>query len=138
MDHYVNEAARHFDGQESASEDACNQEAHRNGFTAHQADLCEDGALSCVACPFRKGAAAGAAFTETLETITWIPVSPATMPDGDLTVMLFNEGANEPVWPGYFDGEDWIYVDGNIAHPSHYAQMAVGPVAALAALKAVT
>jgi hypothetical protein len=135
MDHNVNAAAHYFDAEDSASESACNEEAHRNGFTANQADLCEDGALNCGACPFRK-ATAGVASTALLETITWHPVSPTTMPDGDITVQLFDEAASEPVWPGYFDGEKWLYIDGNTAHPTYYAQMSIGPVAPAAAKKA--
>lgn len=61
------------------------------------------------------------------ETIVWYPISPTRMPDSDITVLLFDESSDEPVWPGYFDGEQWIYVDGNIAHPTHWADMAIGP-----------
>lgn len=61
------------------------------------------------------------------ETIVWHPISASRMPDSDLTVQLFDESSDEPVWPGYFDGEQWIYVDGNVAHPTHYADMPIGP-----------
>lgn len=133
MDHNVDAATHHFDGHESASEAACNEEAHRNGFTANQADLCEDGELKCVACPFRKKGAPRA----TVETITWFPVSLETMPDGDLTVQLFDEAASEPVWPGYFDGDKWLYIDGTIARPTSWAQMPAGPLTAVASRKAI-
>jgi len=60
------------------------------------------------------------------ETISWNPVS--SLPDSDLTVQLFDENCNEPVWPGYFDGEQWLYADGSVAHPSSWAHFAKGPV----------
>lgn len=46
------------------------------------------------------------------ESLTWY--EPAErMPDHDTTVMLeFEEVDGEPVWPGYFDGEDWLLADG--------------------------
>ena len=37
------------------------------------------------------------------ETLTWKPV--AEKPDSDISVLLFDPAASEPVWPGYLDGE---------------------------------
>ena len=62
------------------------------------------------------------------ETITWIDVS-IEKPDSDLTVMLFN-GSEESfqVWMGHWTGEEWCYIDGGTATPSHWAEMPAGPV----------
>jgi hypothetical protein len=113
--------------QEAASDLACGVEAGRNGFTRSQAALCEDGMLSCISCPFRQGGIKSAgADVAVFESIIWFSVA-ARMPDGDTTVQLFDRNADEPVWPGYFDGEEWIYVDGNRATPSHWGRMPAGP-----------
>jgi hypothetical protein len=63
----------------------------------------------------------------TTESITWSPV--AELPDSDMTVQLFNKDASEPVWPGYFDGNRWLYIDGIVANPTHWADMPEGPTA---------
>lgn len=60
------------------------------------------------------------------ECVSWVHV--ATLPDADHTVQLFDPTASEPVWPGYFDGERWLYVDGVPATPTHYAPMLTGPI----------
>lgn len=45
------------------------------------------------------------------ETLHWHPAS--KKPDADVTVLLFVPKADsEPVWPGYWDGEAWVYADG--------------------------
>lgn len=59
------------------------------------------------------------------ERTTWTPV--AQLPDSDITVQLYDAEAAEPVWPGYYDGERWLYIDGMPANPSHYADMLQGP-----------
>lgn len=59
------------------------------------------------------------------EAITW--KAAADLPDADSTVMLFDPAASEPVWPGYYDGERWLYADGMPAAPTHYADMLKGP-----------
>lgn len=59
------------------------------------------------------------------ETITWIPVSQP--PDSDLTVLLKDPNASEPVWPGYLDGETWRFADGMPANPTHWSDMPGGP-----------
>jgi hypothetical protein len=56
MDHNVNAAARHFDAQESAAEDACARAATLHGLTAEQAETCDDGEHRCPTCPWRKDA----------------------------------------------------------------------------------
>lgn len=72
-----------------------------------------------------------AAFVATLdrrngiERTTWTPV--AKLPDSDTTLQLHDPEASEPVWPGYYDGERWRYIDGLPAKPTHYADMLQGP-----------
>jgi len=43
------------------------------------------------------------------EIISWRAVA-AEVPDADTTVLVCAPGADEPVWLGYYDGEDW-YAD---------------------------
>ena len=59
------------------------------------------------------------------ERMTWTPV--AQLPDSDITFQLYDKEASEPVWPGYYDGERWRYIDGLPATPTHYADMPHGP-----------
>lgn len=65
-----------------------------------------------------------------IETLTWVPVS-ERLPDSDITVLLFNPAADEPVWLGYHDASDnfWYYVDAVEAAPTHWAEMLGGPTA---------
>jgi len=48
-----------------------------------------------------------------LETLHWHPVD-EQLPDDEITVLLLAPTADEPVWPGYRDGDDWRWVDGSI------------------------
>ena len=59
------------------------------------------------------------------ESLTWKPV--AEKPDSDISVLLFDPAASEPVWPGYLDGETWRYADGMPAAPTHWADFPKGP-----------
>ncbi|WP_025918320.1 DUF551 domain-containing protein [Herminiimonas sp. CN] len=63
-----------------------------------------------------------------IETLTWIPVS-ERLPDSDITVLLFDPAANEPVWLGFWNDADncWYYVDAEEATPTHWAEMPEGP-----------
>jgi hypothetical protein len=38
---------------------------------------------------------------------TWQSVSDG-LPDTDTTVMTFSPESNEPIWPAYHDGEQWV------------------------------
>ncbi|KRB73480.1 Lar family restriction alleviation protein [Noviherbaspirillum sp. Root189] len=58
--------------------------------------------------------------------LTWTKVADR-LPDSDTTVMLFDPNANEPVWPGYLDGDMWRYADGMPAQPTHWADLPEGP-----------
>lgn len=64
------------------------------------------------------------------ENIVWIPVA-EEVPDVDLTVLLFDAKASEPVWIGYHDDnlEDWFYANGVKAKPTHWANFPEGPKA---------
>jgi hypothetical protein len=50
------------------------------------------------------------------------------MPDADETVMIFHADEDEPVWMGYFDGEQWRQVDGVLASVTHWAPLMEPPV----------
>ncbi len=51
------------------------------------------------------------------ERIQWVPAS-ELKPDSNITVLLFDAAASEPVWPGYLDGDTWRYADGMPANPT--------------------
>jgi hypothetical protein len=61
------------------------------------------------------------------ETITWHPVSEP--PDSDITVLLFEPDADEPVFMGYHNGEAWCDAESFRAEPTHWADMPKGPTA---------
>ena len=51
------------------------------------------------------------------EVITWFEVTPASMPDVDLTVLVsidiqLDADDSEPVWLGWWDGEQWLDTHG--------------------------
>ncbi len=50
------------------------------------------------------------------EVLRWVDITPETMPDADELVLIEREddGVNEPTWPGYWDGEQWMDVDGEL------------------------
>jgi len=60
----------------------------------------------------------------TTETITWI--QEADKPDSDVTVLLHDPNASEPVWPGYWGGDQWRFIDGMPANPIEWARMPGG------------
>jgi hypothetical protein len=64
--------------------------------------------------------------TSFTQSLTWHPV--ATPPDSDTTVLLFDPAASEPVWLGYLDGDDWRFVDGMPAAPTHWTDIPKGPL----------
>ena len=44
-------------------------------------------------------------------------------PDTDTTVMTFEPDSVEPIWPGYWDGEDWLDIITNTPiQPTHWMQ----------------
>lgn len=36
----------------------------------------------------------------------------AVLPDADKTVLVFDASADEPCWPGFWDGEEWLWAEG--------------------------
>lgn len=59
------------------------------------------------------------------ETITWFNAK--HIPDADTTVLLYAPNADEPVWPGYWDGDRWCWADGtDAAGVIAYAKMPEG------------
>jgi hypothetical protein len=42
----------------------------------------------------------------------WTRITEA-LPDAELAVLMFEPGADDQVWPGYFDGERWFYLGSN-------------------------
>lgn len=50
------------------------------------------------------------------ELLRWVNITPETMPDACELVLIEREddGVNEPTWPGYWDGEQWCDVDGEL------------------------
>lgn len=44
------------------------------------------------------------------ETITWHPA--VEKPDADETVLLHMPDYDTPVWPGYWDGAEWLLAEG--------------------------
>jgi hypothetical protein len=55
----------------------------------------------------------------------WVPV--IDVPDVDTIVLLYHAEESEPVWPGYFDGEQWRSAEGRSVEPTHWAEMPSGP-----------
>jgi hypothetical protein len=63
-----------------------------------------------------------------LEQIHWTLVADS-LPDADITVLMFAPTNDDPVWPGYLDGTEWRYVNGSVAsQPIAWAEMPEGPV----------
>ncbi len=66
------------------------------------------------------------------ESIEWIAVRHAK-PDADETVLTFSPSSDEPVWIGWFAGEDdgWYHADASPVHPetpiTHWAKVPRGP-----------
>jgi hypothetical protein len=64
------------------------------------------------------------------ETINWVE-SHRELPDADTTVLIFGPGLNDPVWLGYFSGDEWHAADGAQLSPdftiTHWAPMPAGP-----------
>lgn len=65
-----------------------------------------------------------------IEKIHWADTA-ERLPDADTTVLCFwPEAEDEPVWPGYTDGECWYTADGFPVFrgaPTYWAHMPGGP-----------
>jgi hypothetical protein len=53
---------------------------------------------------------------------TWVCVTDR-LPDCDMTVMIYDPTADEPIWLAYFHGSTWRVVDGMPAQPTHWMEM---------------
>lgn len=57
----------------------------------------------------------------------WVPCS-EQLPDDDTTVMTYAPDCNEPIWPAYHDGEEWMdligrpITDAEITHWMHFPE----------------
>ncbi|WAR45485.1 DUF551 domain-containing protein [Methylomonas rapida] len=64
-----------------------------------------------------------------MEGIEWLDVN-ESLPDDEMTVLLYHPTLNEPVWLGYFFQHFFYDVQGN-QHPNgavtHWADMPAGP-----------
>ncbi len=70
----------------------------------------------------------GEKFTMSIkEELSWEMIAADQVPDADETVWLFDPTASEPVWPGYWDGQDWYFANGTPAAPTHFALFPHGP-----------
>ena len=60
--------------------------------------------------------------------MNWKDVA-AEMPDADSTVLIYAPKDNDPVWLGYFDGQDWRGIHGGLlAHKvTHWMEMPEPP-----------
>lgn len=47
-----------------------------------------------------------------METISWHRPDEGDFPDADIDVLLHTDCQDCPVWPGYYDGEQWLGADG--------------------------
>lgn len=64
-----------------------------------------------------------------LETIEWHQAS-VSLPDADITVMVFAPRSSEPIWLGFFDGTDWYDCSGakyELIQVVAWAEMPRGP-----------
>ena len=50
------------------------------------------------------------------------------LPDDDITVLVAcPDSESEPVWPGYHSDGEWLYPNGLVSHPTHWAPMPYPP-----------
>lgn len=64
-----------------------------------------------------------------MEGIEWLDVN-ESLPDDEMTVLLYHPTLNEPVWLGYCLGEGWFTADGQPLSDgtvTHWAEMPAGP-----------
>ena len=61
-----------------------------------------------------------------MNAFTWIPVN-ESLPDADVTVLIVTDDPDNPVWPGFYDGEQWRLADGFPQIVTHWAPMPEPP-----------
>lgn len=59
------------------------------------------------------------------ETIIWHDCL-TDPPDDEITVLLNDPKADEPVWPGYKEAGEWFYLEGHNVTPILWAHLPVG------------
>ncbi len=108
-----------------AASDANEKRIHSLELDVRQLHATYDGANEFIgeqAATIRRQAAAPASFI-------WHKISAA--PIDSRIVLLFCLADEYPVWPGYFDGDEWLHVDGWSVAPTHWAEMPQAPDVAL-------
>jgi hypothetical protein len=72
------------------------------------------------------------------ETLTWHKPERGNFPDAEIDALLHTNCDTCPVWPGYWDGEQWFGADGMPLRwrVIEWCDMPVGSVAAPAAAEA--
>lgn len=60
------------------------------------------------------------------ETLVWHEIADGDFPDADLTVIVRLRNNEEPVWLGYWDGEEWRDVDGQPVEVVRWADLPAG------------
>ena len=60
------------------------------------------------------------------ELLHWRSLLDGT-PDVDSLVLVYCPDSDEPVWPGYFDGEVWRHAEGGRCDVTFWAPMPIGP-----------
>lgn len=61
--------------------------------------------------------------------LRWIPVE-ESLPDADQTVLTYlPTDSDEPVWPGYWDGERWFSTEGFVIVVTHWTEFPEPPEA---------
>lgn len=56
----------------------------------------------------------------------WIDAS-TELPDAETTVLVCIRGASEPVWLGYYNGDEWKDVEGMVIDVTHWAEIPEPP-----------
>ena len=54
------------------------------------------------------------------------------MPDADMMVLVACPECDEPVWLGYFDGDEWRTADGGVVTVTHWMDLPEPPAEATA------
>lgn len=62
----------------------------------------------------------------TVERVYWQDAA-TSFPDDDELVLLYCPDSDEPVWPGYWNGMEWLHAEGGRCEPTFWATMLCGP-----------
>lgn len=59
--------------------------------------------------------------------MTWISVEDR-LPDDDISVLVYVPDAPEPIWLGFYDMDEWTWVDGGTnCRPTHWMELPEPP-----------